>query len=83
MILSELKFEKLSKRHQPLIDVFCCVEKDDTLVEYKSSHRKRIVGHSKDIEDFLKYEALDEQNNGYSVTHMLIDNTKSWPFYFL
>jgi len=73
MNLNNISFEKLTKSHQALVDDFCCVESDNMLSEYKSSHRKRIIKHSQDIDNFFKHEASEEQDNGYSTTLIFIN----------
>ena len=67
------KVETLSKRHNAIIEAFLCVETNEILSTYNSKERRTIIRHSKEMDDFLKKEALVEQNKGLSTTHLLID----------
>ncbi len=58
-----------------MVDAFCCTESFDELRNYNSKERRRIVKHSKEMEDFLKLEALDEQEKGLNTTHLFIDES--------
>ncbi|MBP1553331.1 MAG: GNAT family N-acetyltransferase [Oscillospiraceae bacterium] len=73
----DFSYQKLSKEHLPLVDAFSCVESDEQLKSYKSSERRRIKKHSKEMEDFLKLEAFDEQELGMNATHLLIDENNN------
>ncbi len=67
--------KKLTEEHLPMVDAFCCTESFDELRNYNSKERRRIVKHSKEMEDFLKLEALDEQEKGLNTTHLFIDES--------
>lgn len=67
-------FERLSERHLPLVDAFCCVESDETLSRFNAKERRRIIKHSLDMETFLKKEAYSEQELGMSTTYLLLDD---------
>lgn len=67
-------FERLSERHLPMVDAFSCVESDDFLAKFKSDERRRIKKHSKEMEDFLKCEAYDEQELGMNTTFLILDD---------
>lgn len=69
-----MSFERLSERHLPLVDAFCCVESDESLSQFNAKERRRIKRHSKEMEDFLKEEAYDEQELGMSATYLFIDD---------
>ena len=68
-----MHFEKLNERHLPLVDAFCCVESDAILSQYNSDQRRKIKKCSKEMEDFLKNEAFEEQKDGMNTTYLLID----------
>lgn len=68
-----LKIEKLSSKHLPLVDAFFCTEESAELQHCNSKERRRIIKHSKEMEDFLKEEALKEQEKGLNTTHLFID----------
>ena len=65
--------KRLSMEHLPLVDAFICTEEKEDLKEYSSNIRRRIIRHSKDMEDFLKKEALSDQEKGLNTTHLFID----------
>lgn len=69
--------ERLSKKHLPMVDAFSCVETDDELQGIKSKKRRRIQDHSRNVENFLKTEALIEQDRSMNTTHVLIDEEKN------
>ena len=68
-----LTIEKLSKKHLKIMSAFSCVESNEKLFTYDSKTRRRIKRHSKEMEDFLKQESLDEQAKGLNSTHLFID----------
>lgn len=72
-----LRMEKLneSERHQAIIDAFSCVETGD-MIEGNAKTKRKIINHSKEIDEFLKTEALIEQESGFSVTHLFMHPTK-------
>lgn len=69
-------FERLSERHLPLVDAFSCVESSEYLSDlgYLSEAKRRILKHSKDMDAFLKNEALHEQEIGMSTTFLCVDD---------
>lgn len=71
-----MHFQKLSERHLPMVDAFHCVETDETLSKYPSKIRRRIRLHSQEMEDFLKQEALNEQECNMNTTYLLIEDDK-------
>lgn len=68
-----LEIHKLSERHLPMVDAFSCVEEESTLQKFNSKTRKRIIKHSKEMENFLKEKALREQKEGINTTHLFVD----------
>lgn len=69
-----LIIEKISEKHLPMVDAFSCVESKDSLSCYNSKERRRIIKHSKEMDDFLKNESLSDQEKGLSTTHLFIDD---------
>lgn len=57
-----------------MVDAFSCVESDALLARFKSDERRRIKKHSKEMEDFLKCEAYDEQERGMNTTFLVLDD---------
>ena len=64
---------KLDRGHLHLVGAFSCMETEEQLKGYKSNERRRIKKHSKEMENFLKEEALEEQKKGLNTTHLFID----------
>lgn len=62
----------LEEKHMSLLDEFSCVETEDELRMYNAKTRKRIKRLSKEMDDFLKYEAYVDQEKGLSRTHLLV-----------
>lgn len=62
----------LDEKHLQLVDAFSCIETDDELKDYRSKEKKRIKTLSKDMDDFLRNEAYEDQEKGLSKTHLLI-----------
>lgn len=69
-------YETLSERHLRQVDAFSCIDSPDMLANLNAKVRRRVIKHSKEMEDFLKEEALDEQELGTNTTHLLIDGEK-------
>lgn len=67
-----LKIEVLSKEHDKLICDFDCTAEDSAIRCFKSAKRKKLLGHSEDLNNFIKNEALNEQEQGLNTTHLLI-----------
>lgn len=70
-------FQKLSEGHLHLVDAFHCVEPDALLAGYNAKERRRIKLHSKEMEDFLKAEAFDEQECNMNTTYLLLNKAGS------
>lgn len=70
------KIEILSKKHNPMINAFFCIENDNMLMQYNSKQKRKIKRHSKEMDTFIKTIALDEQDKGLNTTHLLIDTDK-------
>ena len=56
-----------------MVDAFSCTETPEMLDSYNAKMRRRIRKHSKEMEDFLKEEAFEEQEKGLNTTHLFID----------
>lgn len=69
-----MSFERLSERHLPLVDAFCCVESDEQLAKYPAKERRRVKKHSKEMELFLKEEAFSEQELGMNTTYLFLND---------
>ena len=69
----DLIIRKLSEEHLPMVDAFSCIEIPEMLTQYNAKTRRRIIKHSKEMEDFLKEEAFEEQEKGLNMTHLFID----------
>ena len=69
----DLIIRKLSEEHLPMVDAFSCIEIPEMLTQYNAKVRRRIIKHSKEMEDFLKEEAFEEQEKGLNTTHLFID----------
>ena len=67
----ELYFEKLSLDNKHLLSKFSCDSNTDGM---KSNDRRKVKKHDKEIENFLKHEALSEQELYLNTTHLLINN---------
>ena len=69
----DLMIRKLEERHLPMVDAFSCTETPEMLDSYNAKVRRRIRRHSKEMENFLKEEAFEEQEKGLNTTHLFID----------
>lgn len=69
----KLIIRKLEEKHLPMVDAFSCMETQEMLNSYNAKMRRRILKHSKEMEDFLKGEAFEEQEKGLNTTHLFID----------
>lgn len=69
----DLIIRKLSEEHLPMVDALSCIEIPEMLTQYNAKTRRRIIKHSKEMEDFLKEEAFEEQEKGLNTTHLFID----------
>ena len=69
----DLIIRKLSEEHLPMVDAFSWIETSEMLTQYNAKTRRRIIKHSKEMEDFLKEEAVEEQEKGLNTTHLFID----------
>lgn len=56
-----------------MVDAFSCMETSKRLEAYNAKKRRRILKHSKEMEEFLKKEAFEEQEKGLNTTHLFID----------
>ena len=67
----ETHYEKPSNDNKHLISGFSCESNTDGL---SSNARRKVKKHDKEIENFLKREALNEQNQLLNTTHLLIND---------
>lgn len=74
MIVEDSHFEILSDENSILLENFTCQEKRELLdnLGCNKKSRKKIFSHNEDIDNFLKHEALFEQNLHLNTTHLLI-----------
>jgi len=56
-----------------MLGAFSCTETKEELQEFNSKERRRIIKRSKEMEDFIKKEALEEQEKGLNTTHIFLD----------
>ena len=62
--MMNLDIQRLSDENRHLIDGFSCVEADEMLSGLNAKERRRIRKHSKDMENFLRDEAYEDQEKG-------------------
>ena len=72
----DLIIRKLSEEHLPMVGAFSCIETSEMLNRWNAKIRRRIIKHSKEMEDFLKEEAYEEQEKGLNTTHLFIDQER-------
>lgn len=72
----EITIEQLNEKHLNLLGAFCCTENKSELADCVSDERRRIIKHSKEMEEFLRNEALDEQSKNLNTTHLFINRVK-------
>ena len=73
----KLQIVNLHEKHLPLVDVFSCLESNETLSKMNAKNRRRVIKHLKELDDFLKHEALNEQRKGLNSTHLFIDTEQN------
>ena len=66
--------EKLAEKHLEKIPSFSCVESEEIVSALNAKQRRRVLKHSKEMDDFLRDEAFSEQELGTNTTHLLIDD---------
>ena len=66
--------QKLDEKHLGIVRVFSCVETPETVANLNSKQRRRVLLHSREMDDFLHNEVMSEQEHGTNTTHLLIDN---------
>ena len=66
--------QKLAERHSEIVGAFTCVETPEAVANLNSKQRRRVLSHSREMDDFLHNEAMSEQEHGTNTTHLLIDN---------
>jgi predicted GNAT family N-acyltransferase len=72
-----LSIKKLDKEYINLLYNFCCTETKESLLHYNAKTRKRIIRHSKEMEDFIQAEALAEQEKRLNITYLFIDSDEN------
>lgn len=68
-----LMIRTISEEYLSMINSFSCIESNEILIRFSAKVRRRIIEHSREMEQFLKSEALSEQENGLNTTHLFID----------
>lgn len=68
--------EKLSEKHLALVKSFSCIEAAETVAMFNAKQRRRILLHSREMDDFLHNEAFTEQELGTNTTHLLLNEEK-------
>ena len=63
----------LNEEDRSLIRNFSCVEADCDLQHIDSKARRRIKKRSREMDQFLKEEAIDEQTKNLNTTHLFLD----------
>ncbi len=66
--------EKLAEKHLLMIKSFSCIESPEALVALNAKQRRRVLLHSREMDDFLHDEAFAEQEFGTNTTHLLISD---------
>lgn len=66
--------ETLDEIHSQLVQSFSCVEPPEAVANLNSKQRRRVLLHSKEMDDFLHDEALSEQKLGINATHLLLND---------
>ncbi|OMF38409.1 hypothetical protein BK133_02485 [Paenibacillus sp. FSL H8-0548] len=73
MFLDELTIARLSEADRDNLAIFDCLNTEEyAAIERRA--KKRLEDHSKDMNRFLIYEALEEQEEGYNTTYLLRDS---------
>lgn len=71
----DMKIIKLDEMHQEHIEQFTCLDENEEFNGFKSKKRKKFKRHSREIDEFFKEEALQEQAKFLNTTHLFfIDN---------
>lgn len=66
---------KLTEKHSRIVQAFTCVESPEALAHLNSKQRRRVLLHSREMDDFIHNEALSEQRHGINATHLFLDDT--------
>ncbi len=66
--------QKLAERHSEIVGAFSCVENPEAVANLNAKQRRRVLSHSREMDDFLHNEALSEQELGTSTTHLLLND---------
>lgn len=68
--------KKLSEKHLALVKSLSCIEAAETVTMFNTKQRRRILLHSREMDDFLHDEAFTEQELGTNTTHLLLSEEK-------
>lgn len=66
--------ENLVQEHSQLLQSFSCIEEPDAVAKLNSKQRRRVLLHSREMDDFIHNEALSEQRLGINTTHLLLND---------
>lgn len=69
----EFEFKRLDIDDDEIIQSFSCLETENEYIKGNSKQKKRIKELTLEIDDFLKTEALNEQEKSMSVTWLMIN----------
>lgn len=70
----EVYLKRLNQDNISKVKNFDCLNENEKLDEFKSKKRKKFKKYSKEINLFLKNEALNEQDKGLNTTHLLMND---------
>ena len=65
--------EKLEEKHLAMIKSFSCIESPEAIAVLNAKQRRRVLLHSREMDDFLHDEAFAEQELGTNTTHLLMN----------
>lgn len=68
---NKIKLARLSEEHRDILANFDCLNEEEVFEGFRSKQIKKFKGYSKKINEFLKSEALLEQNQGLNTTHLV------------
>lgn len=70
-----MRHEILNESHDACISNFDCAVEDQSILSFGSGKKRRkLLQHSADLNNFLKQEALREQNQSLNTTHLFIND---------
>lgn len=71
----EYEIQRLCEDNLNLLNSFTCVESAESLQSLSAKERRRVIKHSKEMDDFLKKEAYYDQEKGLSTTYLFVQNS--------